>query len=240
MPAFGGLTIRARWPLPIGLTRLIIRWLRFFGSLSRLIRLVRVDGRQVVEDRPAARGLGVDAVDGVDTEQAPVLLLLARRAHGARDAIADPQAEPAHLAGADVDVLRARQQAVAAHEAVALVDDVEDAGRVVEAGALRLALEDRSTRSSLRSSVGVSSSSSRPTWRSSATLISRRSATSRSFRSRAASSSCISSYSVTGARPPPPPPPIWATAARPAVAHGSLIWSGHRDRVHLLDKRAFE
>jgi hypothetical protein len=37
LPAFGGLTIRARWPFPIGLTRLIIRWLRFFGSLSRLI-----------------------------------------------------------------------------------------------------------------------------------------------------------------------------------------------------------
>ena len=143
MPAFGGLTISARWPLPIGLTRLTRRWLRFFGSLSRLIRLVGVDRRQVVEDRPAAGGLDVDAVDRVDPEQAPVLLLLARGAHGARDAIADAQAEAAHLAGADVDILGARQEAVPAHEAVALVDDVEDAGRVVEAGALRLALEDR-------------------------------------------------------------------------------------------------
>ena len=32
----GSLTIRARWPLPSGLTRLIRRWLRFFGSVSRL------------------------------------------------------------------------------------------------------------------------------------------------------------------------------------------------------------
>ena len=42
----------------------------------------------------------------------------------------------------DVDVVRAGQQAVTAQEAEALVDDVEDAGRVVVAGALGLALED--------------------------------------------------------------------------------------------------
>ena len=102
-----------------------------------------MDRREVVEDRPAAGRLDVDAVDRVDAEEAPVLLLLARGADGARHAIADAQAEAADLARADVDVLEARQEAVAAHEAVALVDDVEDAGRVVEAGALGLALEDR-------------------------------------------------------------------------------------------------
>jgi hypothetical protein len=37
LPAFGGLTISARWPLPRGLTRLTSRWLRFLGSDSRLI-----------------------------------------------------------------------------------------------------------------------------------------------------------------------------------------------------------
>src|SRR6185503_5178314 len=78
----------------------------------------------------------------VDPEHAPVLLGLARCADGARDAVADAQAEAAHLAGADVDVLRAGQQAVPAHEAEAFVDDVEDAGRVRVAGALCLALED--------------------------------------------------------------------------------------------------
>ena len=102
-----------------------------------------MDRRQVVEDRTALRGLDVDAVDRVDPEEAPVLLLLARGANRTRDAIADAEAEPPHLAGADVDVLVARQQAVAAHEAVALVDDVEDAGCVVEPGALGLALQDR-------------------------------------------------------------------------------------------------
>ena len=48
---------------------------------------------------------------------------------GAADAVADPEPEPAHLAGADVDVVRARHEAVPAHEPVALVDDVEDPGR---------------------------------------------------------------------------------------------------------------
>ena len=37
LPALGGLTISARWPLPSGLTRLTSRWLRFLGSDSRLI-----------------------------------------------------------------------------------------------------------------------------------------------------------------------------------------------------------
>ena len=142
MPAFGGLTIRARWPLPSGLTRLISRWLRFFGIRLEVDQLVRVDRRQVAEDRAAAGGVGVDAVDRVDPEHAPVLLGLARGADGAADAVADAQAEATDLARADVHVVRARQEAVPAHEPEALVDDVEDAGRVVVAGALGLALED--------------------------------------------------------------------------------------------------
>ena len=105
-------------------------------------QLVRVDRGQVAEDGPAAGGLDVDAVDRVDAEHAPVLLGVARGADGAADAVADPEAEAADLAGADVDVVRAGQEAVAAHEAEAFVDDVEDAGRVGVAGALGLALED--------------------------------------------------------------------------------------------------
>jgi hypothetical protein len=101
-----------------------------------------MDRGQVVEDRAAAGRLDVDAVDGIDPEHPPVLLRLARRTNGAADAVADPQAEAANLAGADVDVVRARQEAVAAHEAESFVDDVEDAGRVGIAGTLGLALED--------------------------------------------------------------------------------------------------
>ncbi len=142
MPAFGGLTMRARWPLPIGLTRLISRWLRFLGSVSRLIRTSGWTGVRSPKTGRRAGGLGVDAVDRVDPEHAPVLLGLARGADGARHAVADAQAEAADLARADVDVVRARQQAVAAEEAEALVDDVEDAAGVVVAGALGLALQD--------------------------------------------------------------------------------------------------
>ena len=128
MPAFGGLTIRARWPLPIGLTRLIRRWLRFLGSVSRLISSSGWIGVRSPKWGRRAGGLGIDAVDRVDAEQAPVLLGLARGADRAADAVADAQAEAADLAGGDVDVVRAGQEAVAAHEAEALVDDVEDAG----------------------------------------------------------------------------------------------------------------
>ena len=146
-------------------------------------QLVRVDRGQVAEDRPASGRLGIDAVDAVDPEHAPVLLRLARGADGAGDAVADAQAEPADLAGADVDVLRAGQQAVAAHEAEALVDDVEDAGRVGVAGALGLALEDALDELVLAlSAFGLELEVAGRA--SSVTLISRRSLTSRSFRSR--------------------------------------------------------
>ncbi len=102
-----------------------------------------MDRGQVTEDGTRPGGVGVDAVDRIDPEHAPVLLGLARRADGARHAVADAEPEAADLARADVDVVGAREQAVAAQEAEAFVDDVEDAGGVVMAGALGLALEDQ-------------------------------------------------------------------------------------------------
>ena len=143
MPAFGGLTMRARWPLPIGFTRLTRRWLRFFGSVSRLMQHVRVDRGQVAEERPARGPCSVSTPLTESTRSRPQYFSASRGARTAPDdAVADAQAEAADLARGDVDVLRARQQAVTAHEAEALVDDVEDAGGVVVAGALGLALED--------------------------------------------------------------------------------------------------
>ena len=62
------------------------------------MQLVRMDRREVAEMRPAARGLDVDAVDGIDAEEAPVLLGVARGADGARDAVSDAEAEPPNLA----------------------------------------------------------------------------------------------------------------------------------------------
>ena len=105
-------------------------------------QLVGVDRGHVPEMGPAASGVRIEAVDRVDPEQAEVLLGLARGADRAGHAVADPQSEPADLARADVDVLRAGQEAVPAHEAEALVDHVEDAGGVGQPGALGLALED--------------------------------------------------------------------------------------------------
>ena len=85
---------------------------------------------------------GVDAVDGVNSQEAPILLGLARSTDGARDPIANPEPEATDLAGRNVHVIGARQQAVTAHEPEAFIDNVEDAGRVGVAGALGLALED--------------------------------------------------------------------------------------------------
>ena len=52
-------------------------------------QLVRVDRGQVPEDGATTGGLGIDAVDGVDPEHAPVLLRLAGGADGSGDAVAD-------------------------------------------------------------------------------------------------------------------------------------------------------
>ena len=95
-----------------------------------------------VEMRTATGGLGVDAVDRVDAHEAPVLLAALGRARDASDAVARAQPEASDMAGADVDVIRAGHEAAASHEAVAIVDDVEDAGDVLLAAALALALHD--------------------------------------------------------------------------------------------------
>jgi hypothetical protein len=132
LPAFGGLTMSARCPLPSGV----------LGIGLEVDQLVGVDWRQVIEDRPSPGRVGVDTVDAVDPEHAPVLLGLARSADGTGDPVADAQSETADLAGADIHVVGAGEEAVAAHEPEPFVDDVEDAGRIGVAGALGLALQD--------------------------------------------------------------------------------------------------
>ena len=89
-----------------------------------------VDRRQRVEVRPPARVVGIEPVDRVDTHEAPVLLALLGRTRDARHAVAGAEAEATHMAGADVDVVGAGHEPTAAHEAVAVFDEVEDAGRV--------------------------------------------------------------------------------------------------------------
>jgi hypothetical protein len=89
--------------------------------------LVGEDRDQRVEVRPALGDLGLDAVDGVDPQHAPVLLLILGRAGLPGDPVAGAQAETADLGAADVDVLRRGHDPVHAQEAEALVDDLQDA-----------------------------------------------------------------------------------------------------------------
>ena len=105
-------------------------------------QLDRVDGRQGVEERPALGRLGIDTVDRFDAHQAPILLAVLGGADDAADAVAGAKAGASDLGGRDIDVIRAGHQTAPAHEAVAVVDDVEDAGGVRLAAALDLALED--------------------------------------------------------------------------------------------------
>ena len=114
-----------------------------------------MDGRELVEVRPATGVVGVHAVDGLDANEAPVLLALLGRARDAGHAVAAAQAEAAYVAGADVDVVRAGHEAAAAHEAIAVLDEVEDAGGVALALLLGLALHDLLDELFPRHAIGV-------------------------------------------------------------------------------------
>ena len=114
-----------------------------------------VDRGQGVEVRPAPGGLRIDPVDRVDAHEAPVLLAVLGRARDARDPVAGAQPEAPDVAGADVDVIGAGHEAAPAHEAVAVIDDVEDAGHVLLAATLGLALHDALDELVLGQTVGV-------------------------------------------------------------------------------------
>ena len=110
---------------------------------------VREEGREVLEAGAAASRLGVEPGDGVDPQQRRVLLVVGGGPAGPLDEVALAQGEPPRLADRHVDVLGRRQVAVAAHEAVALVAQVEQAahldqvtlvGAVLGRAALQLAL----------------------------------------------------------------------------------------------------
>ena len=96
-PAFGGETTIPRWPFPMGATRSMIRSVMSFGSCSRRNRSSGNSGVSLSKSRPLPRGLGVDAVDGLDLEQRVVLLVVARRADLPGDLVAVAQREPADL-----------------------------------------------------------------------------------------------------------------------------------------------
>ena len=127
LPAFGGDTMRPRWPLPMGEIRSTMRAVMFSGSpgTSRLQPLVGEQRGQVLEARALAGHLGVDAVDRVDAQHAPGSSRCVRPGGRAGDVVALAQRELADLLDRDVDVVLARQVADEAQEAVALVAQVE-------------------------------------------------------------------------------------------------------------------
>ena len=85
------------------------------------------DRGQRVERWAPARRLRIDAIDGLDAQQAEELLVVLRRAHLAADPVAGAQTEAADLRLRDVDVVRAGQESRAAQEAEPILDDLEDA-----------------------------------------------------------------------------------------------------------------
>ena len=105
-------------------------------------QLHREDRRQLVEVGPPPGGLRVDAVDRLDAQHAEELLVVLRRPHVAGDAVPGAQPEAPDLRLRDVDVLLARQQPLAAQEAEAVLDDLEDPLAVDVALLLGLGLQD--------------------------------------------------------------------------------------------------
>ena len=117
--------------------------MRFLGSVSRLISSIGWIGRE--RRRRCGRRLAVSGSTPLtdSTRRRPQYFSPSLGARDdAADAVAGAEAEAAHLAGRDVDIIRAGHEAAAAHEAEAVVDDVEDAGGVGLSAALDLALED--------------------------------------------------------------------------------------------------
>ena len=89
--------------------------------------LVGEDGRERFEERTALRDLGVDAVDGLDAQEAEVLLIVFGWPGLSGDVVAGAQTEAAHLARADVHVVGRGKEAAATEESEAVFDDLEDA-----------------------------------------------------------------------------------------------------------------
>ena len=139
--------MRPRWPLPIGRHEVDDprRHVRRVGRVLEAELLVREQRREVLELRAAARPARDRASLTVwISQQRRVLLVAAGRARQAGDVVALAQPVLAGLLDRDVDVVAARQVAVHAEEAVALVAEVEVAGHLDRlAGAQLLELAGR-------------------------------------------------------------------------------------------------
>ena len=113
-----------------------------FGSGFQIDQLERKDRRQRVERWPSPRRLGIDAVDGLDSQQAEELLIVLRRPHLTTDPIAGAQSESADLRLRDVDVIGSRKESLAPQEPETIFDDLQDAVAEDLAVLLRLRAEE--------------------------------------------------------------------------------------------------
>ena len=104
--------------------------------------LVGEYGCEAVEVGAAARGLGLQTVDGLDPDQAEVPLAVLGRPDLAGDVVAGPEAEAADLGLRDVHIAGAGVAAVGLEEAVAVACNGEDAAGEDLAVALGQPLED--------------------------------------------------------------------------------------------------
>ena len=144
LPALGGETIKPRWPRPIGRDQIDQA-----GGQDRRLRLeqqllVGEDGRQFFELRALFGFLGIEPVDGLDLEQAVVLLRLFGRAHLADDQVAGAQPKAADLALRDVDIVRAGHHVlVCAQKADAVLDDFQRAAAEDQSLLLRYSSRSR-------------------------------------------------------------------------------------------------
>ena len=161
LPARGGLTIRPRWPKPIGTIMSTTRMSTSSAVVSSTMRLSGCSGVRSSKKTFSRQQVRVVVVDRLDAQQREVALVFLRRADLPGHRRAGAQAEAANLAGRDVDVVRAGevvvvgaaeeaeavgqdfQRAFAEHQAVELhplFEDPEDQILLLDAGDLRTVL----------------------------------------------------------------------------------------------------
>ncbi len=136
LPAFGGETMRPRWPLPIGATRSITRVVRTFGSVSRRRRSCGYSGVSLPKSArwragsalsPLTESSRTSALNLAGGLARVGLVALARLPDGAGDGVALAEPGLLDLAHRDVHVAVAGQVAGRPDERVVVLD-VEDAG----------------------------------------------------------------------------------------------------------------
>ena len=107
----------------------VVRSFLVGSSTSSLRRCVGIERRQIVEIDAMADLVRLIEIDRVDLEQGEIALAVLGRADLALDRVAGAQAEAAHLARADIDVVRPGQvvRFRRAQEAEAVLQDLEHA-----------------------------------------------------------------------------------------------------------------